>query len=174
MSAGDKEAPGQEPQAGGMDHVELILVPFRQWRTGCRCGFQPPRRRPFRSGQGRGTGRDHLRDDPAGRGRADRRDSRDHDNVAGQAPRQRRDPERELIARRPSKVARLRQSRFTVNDDLDEEYRVGLFAQPGKTYDAWIRSRNADALRRDDLKRTRTACGKMEPGHGCQGARRRR
>ena len=41
---------------------------------------------------------------------------------------------------------------FTVNSDLTEEYRVGLLAHPGQTYQAWIRFSNAAALREDDLK----------------------
>ena len=41
---------------------------------------------------------------------------------------------------------------FVVNDDIDEKYRVGLFAQPGKAYAAWIRFSNASVLREDDLK----------------------
>ena len=43
-------------------------------------------------------------------------------------------------------------AKFTVNDELDKKYRVGLFARPGQTYDAWIRYSNAAALREDDLK----------------------
>ena len=41
---------------------------------------------------------------------------------------------------------------FAVNDDLDESLRVGLFATPGKTFEAWIRYSNAAVLREDDLK----------------------
>src|SRR3954451_6556144 len=40
---------------------------------------------------------------------------------------------------------------FLVNKDIDEKYRVGLFATPGKKFDAWIRYSNAAALREDDL-----------------------
>lgn len=45
-------------------------------------------------------------------------------------------------------------ARFVVNDDIEEKYQVGLFAQPGmkKGYDAWIRFSNASVLREDDLK----------------------
>lgn len=32
---------------------------------------------------------------------------------------------------------------FTVNADVPEQYRVGVFATPGKTYEAWIRFSNA-------------------------------
>lgn len=41
---------------------------------------------------------------------------------------------------------------FTINADIDRKYRVGLFAQPGTTYEAWIRYSNASVLREDDLK----------------------
>jgi hypothetical protein len=41
---------------------------------------------------------------------------------------------------------------FTVNSDLAEEDRVGLLAQAGRTYQAWIRFSNAAALRQDDLQ----------------------
>ncbi len=41
---------------------------------------------------------------------------------------------------------------FTVDADLDESLRVGLFATPGKTFDAWIRYSNASVLVEDDLK----------------------
>jgi hypothetical protein len=41
---------------------------------------------------------------------------------------------------------------FAVNSDIAEEYRVGLFADPGRKFDAWIRYSNAAALREDDLK----------------------
>ena len=43
-------------------------------------------------------------------------------------------------------------AQFTVAADLAEDRRVGLFATPGKTYDAWIRYSNAAVLREDDLK----------------------
>jgi hypothetical protein len=51
---------------------------------------------------------------------------------------------------------------FAVNDDVDEEHRVGLFARPGQKFDAWIRYSNAAALREDDLKVGAT--GKRENG----------
>lgn len=41
---------------------------------------------------------------------------------------------------------------FTVNGDIEEKYRVGLFSQPGRKYSAWIRFSNASVLREDDLK----------------------
>ena len=43
-------------------------------------------------------------------------------------------------------------AQFTVNEDVDRSYRVGLFAQPGRSYEAWIRYSNASVLREDDLK----------------------
>ena len=41
---------------------------------------------------------------------------------------------------------------FEINCDIAEEHRVGLFAQPGKKFDAWVRFSNAAVLREDDLK----------------------
>jgi hypothetical protein len=41
---------------------------------------------------------------------------------------------------------------FKVDEDLDPGYRVGLFATPGRTFEAWIRYSNAAVLREDDLK----------------------
>lgn len=41
---------------------------------------------------------------------------------------------------------------FVVRDDIEEKYQVGLFAQPDKVYDAWIRFSNASVLREHDLK----------------------
>ncbi len=41
---------------------------------------------------------------------------------------------------------------FVVRGDIEEKYRVGLFAQPGKVRDAWIRFSNASVLREHDLK----------------------
>jgi catalase len=35
---------------------------------------------------------------------------------------------------------------FQVNADIGKEYQVGLFATPGKSYDAWIRYSNAAAV----------------------------
>jgi hypothetical protein len=43
-------------------------------------------------------------------------------------------------------------AQFTVDDEVDASRRVGLFATPGKTYEAWIRYSNAAVLREDDLK----------------------
>lgn len=40
---------------------------------------------------------------------------------------------------------------FTVNADIPEAYRVGLFATPGKTYKAWVRFSNATAIIRPDI-----------------------
>ena len=44
---------------------------------------------------------------------------------------------------------------FTVNGNIAEKHRIGLFAEPGKTYQAWIRFSNAAVLREDDLKANR-------------------
>ena len=41
---------------------------------------------------------------------------------------------------------------FVINKDIDEKYRVGLFATPGKKFDAWIRYSNAAAVVADDLQ----------------------
>lgn len=41
---------------------------------------------------------------------------------------------------------------FVVNKEIDEKYRVGLFATPGKKFDAWIRYSNAAAVVDDDLQ----------------------
>lgn len=40
---------------------------------------------------------------------------------------------------------------FTINRDIPENYRVGLFATPGKTYDAWIRFSNATPVLAPDI-----------------------
>lgn len=40
---------------------------------------------------------------------------------------------------------------FTVNADLPQKYRVGVFATPGKTYQAWIRFSNATAVLAPDV-----------------------
>lgn len=40
---------------------------------------------------------------------------------------------------------------FTVNSDIPEKYRVGVFATPGKTYQAWIRFSNATPFLAPDL-----------------------
>lgn len=42
---------------------------------------------------------------------------------------------------------------FIVNKDIDSEYRVGLFARPGKHYKAKIRYSNAQVLILDDLEK---------------------
>jgi hypothetical protein len=41
---------------------------------------------------------------------------------------------------------------FVINKEIDEKYRVGLFATPGKKFDAWIRYSNAAAVVADDLQ----------------------
>jgi hypothetical protein len=50
---------------------------------------------------------------------------------------------------------------FTVNSDLPEKYRVGVFAQPAKKYDAWIRFSNATGTVTSDL--VKDAQGKDGP-----------
>ncbi len=40
---------------------------------------------------------------------------------------------------------------FVVRDDIEKKYQVGLFAHPGRAYEAWIRFSNASVLREDDL-----------------------
>jgi hypothetical protein len=40
---------------------------------------------------------------------------------------------------------------FTINPDIPEYYRVGLFAKPGQTYDAWIRFSNATPVLAPDV-----------------------
>ncbi len=51
---------------------------------------------------------------------------------------------------------------FEIATDLDESYRVGVFAEPGRRYDAWIRFSNAATLvLPDDPK---DATGKPTPG----------
>ena len=42
-------------------------------------------------------------------------------------------------------------ARFTVNPDLAEKYRIGVFATPGKSYPAWIRFSNATAVIAPDV-----------------------
>lgn len=42
-------------------------------------------------------------------------------------------------------------AKVTVNADLPENYRVGVFATPAKTYKAWIRFSNATAVIRPDI-----------------------
>jgi len=41
-------------------------------------------------------------------------------------------------------------AKFRVSDTLPEELRVGVFAKPGREYQAWIRFSNADPLVRSD------------------------
>ena len=43
------------------------------------------------------------------------------------------------------------QASFTINPDIPENYRVGLFATPGQTYKAWIRFSNATPLLAPDI-----------------------
>ena len=59
---------------------------------------------------------------------------------------------------------------FTVNSDISPQYRVGLFANPGQKYDAWIRYSNAAALREDDLKAPPIKVG-MPPSERENGSR---
>jgi hypothetical protein len=40
---------------------------------------------------------------------------------------------------------------FTINSDIPQNYRVGVFATPGKTYDAWIRFSNATPVLGPDI-----------------------
>ncbi len=40
---------------------------------------------------------------------------------------------------------------FTINADIPEKYRVGLFSTPGKSYKAWVRFSNATAIIRPDV-----------------------
>lgn len=47
-------------------------------------------------------------------------------------------------------------ARFQVDPDIPEAFRAGVFAQPGKTYDAWVRFSNASP-RRDSAKTSKTA-----------------
>ena len=54
---------------------------------------------------------------------------------------------------------------FVVDADIREQYRVGLFANPGRKFDAWIRYSNAAALREDDLKPGRDG----KPANGSRG-----
>lgn len=44
---------------------------------------------------------------------------------------------------------------FRISEDIDEKYRIGLFANPGKSHEAWVRFSNASVLREDDLKTDR-------------------
>ena len=55
-------------------------------------------------------------------------------------------------------------ARFRIDDHIDETYQIGLFAEPGRSFDAWIRFSNADVLRRDDLSKNRM-------GHRSNGSR---
>ncbi len=41
---------------------------------------------------------------------------------------------------------------FVIRGDIEKKFRVGLFAHPGKSHEAWIRFSNAAVLREDDLK----------------------
>ena len=55
------------------------------------------------------------------------------------------------------------QAKFTVNPDIPEEYKVGVLAQPGKTYDAWIRFSNATGIvTPDSLDKINPATDKPE------------
>jgi len=55
---------------------------------------------------------------------------------------------------------------FTVRPDLEESFRVGVFAEPGKRYEAWVRFSNAAPLVAPD---TDVADG-SPPRHGSRGA----
>ena len=70
----------------------------------------------------------------------------------------------QLMQRRyPPKTAALRgvhakdhgcvKASFTVNADIPEPYRVGVFSAPGKTYEAWIRFSNATTFIDKDLNK---------------------
>jgi len=49
---------------------------------------------------------------------------------------------------------------FTVNLDIPEKYRVGVFATPGKTYEAWIRFSNATGTVTPDVDPKKGANGR--------------
>jgi catalase len=57
-------------------------------------------------------------------------------------------------------------ARFTVKEDLEESLRVGVFSEPGKQYDAWIRFSNADVRVSRD---TKPAEGASPQKHGSRG-----
>ncbi|MDH5668416.1 MAG: catalase family protein [Nitrospira sp.] len=42
-------------------------------------------------------------------------------------------------------------AKFTVNNDIPNQYKVGVFATPGKTYDTWVRFSNATTRVTPDL-----------------------
>lgn len=55
---------------------------------------------------------------------------------------------------------------FTINGDIPERYRVGVFAEPGKKYDAWVRFSNATAIVTPDMIDTRDGTGKESTSRG--------
>ena len=57
---------------------------------------------------------------------------------------------------------------FTINPDIAPEFRVGLFTEPGKQFDAFIRFSNAANLVSPDIDKEWKA---WQPWHGYQSAR---
>ncbi|WP_282127993.1 catalase family protein [Roseobacter litoralis] len=58
---------------------------------------------------------------------------------------------------------------FTVNCDISAELQVGLFAHPGKCFQAKIRYSNADVLKRADLEKGHDPTGARLLKHGSRG-----
>jgi hypothetical protein len=58
---------------------------------------------------------------------------------------------------------------FTINPDLAPEYRVGLFAEPGKQFDAFIRFSNAAAVKGPDTTEIDPVTKKEVEEHGSRG-----
>ena len=58
---------------------------------------------------------------------------------------------------------------FHVNDDLDCDLRVGLFAQPGRCFGAKLRYSNADVLKRPDVEKSVDEDGNTVVKHGSRG-----
>jgi hypothetical protein len=58
-------------------------------------------------------------------------------------------------------------ARFTVRKDLPRHLRIGVFATPGKQYDAWIRFSNADVRVRPDTAAPEVKA--VPPAHGSRG-----
>ncbi len=52
---------------------------------------------------------------------------------------------------------------FEIAADLDESYRVGVFAEPGRRYDSWVRFSNAAAILQPDDPKDRKADGTEGP-----------
>src|SRR5262245_60145320 len=62
------------------------------------------------------------------------------------------------------------QAKFTVRPDLEESLRIGVFAEPGRQYEAWIRFSNAAALvDRDSKLLDGPTPGQKTPLHGSRG-----